>query len=103
MIYEFLVNNFGSDHLYAIFYVLNLIFAAIAYELGFAKKLPILKTIFVYILLAVGVYILTIFSILPTARTNKPLPVTESLIIICVVLGIYRYRLHLRRKAQKDS
>ncbi|HLR80337.1 MAG TPA: YlaH-like family protein [Bacillota bacterium] len=102
MIYDFIVNHFGSEHLYAIFYILNLIFAAIAYELGFAKKLSVMKTIFVYILLAIGIYILTIFSILPTARTNKPLPITESLVIICVVLGIYRYRLHLRRKAEKN-
>lgn len=102
MLFEYILNNFGEDHVYLIFYVLNLIFAAIAYKLGFAKKLSILKSIVVYFMLAIGMYVLTIFSILPTATTNQPLPITESLIIVCAILGIYRYRLHQQRKTQKS-
>src|SRR5690625_3112913 len=91
IIFQFILNNFGTEHMFWIFYFLNLIFSVIAYKLGFARKLPIVKSIFVYILLAIGVYIITIFSILR-------LPMTESLIIISVVLAIYRYRLHKERK-----
>jgi len=77
-----------------IFYFLNLVFSVIAYKLGFARQLPLLKSIFVYILLAIGVYVITIFSVLR-------LPMTESLIIISVVLAIYRFRLHKERQKRK--
>lgn len=92
----FFVNNFGTDHIFWIFYVFNLIFAAIAYKLGFARELPIGKSIIVYILLALGNFILTIFSIMK-------LPITESLIIISAVLGIYRYRLYKERGSKKNK
>ncbi len=74
-------------------FVLNLIFSIIAYKLGFARGLPFKKEILVYIMLAVGVFILTIFNLMG-------LPITESLIIISLVLGIYRYRLHVTRKKE---
>lgn len=95
-IFEFVLSEYGTEHLYTILYVLNLIFGAIAFKLGFAKKLPILKSVFVYLMLAVGTYILTIFSIFG-------LPITESLIIISIVLGIYRLRLHQERKRKRNT
>ncbi|CDO02365.1 hypothetical protein BN988_00826 [Oceanobacillus picturae] len=92
ILFDTYIEYFGADHIYFTFYLLNLIFSAIAFKLGFARKLPLLQTIFVYIMLAVGVYVLTIFSILK-------LPITESLIVVSLVLGIYRYRLHRERNA----
>lgn len=92
----FFVNNFGTDHIFLIFYVLNVIFSFIAYKLGFARKLPIGKSIFVYIVLALGNFILTIFS-------GFGLPITESLIIISAVLGIYRFRLHQERTRKNQA
>ncbi|MFD1038736.1 YlaH-like family protein [Virgibacillus byunsanensis] len=100
MIYEYIINNYGTEHTYAIFYVLNLIFGILAFKLGFARKLPVIKSILVYIMLAIGTYIITIFSILPTAMTQKPLPMTESLIVIALVMGLYRIRLHQQRKSK---
>src|SRR5699024_8985140 len=91
-ILDYIINHHGTEHIFWIFYILNLIFAAIAFKLGFARKLPVLKTIIVYILLALGTLIITIFS------TVMPMPMTESLIIISLVLAIYRFRLHLQRK-----
>lgn len=75
------------------FYILNFIFAIIAYKLGFARELPLIKSIFVYIMLAIGTFILTIFSLFK-------LPITETLIIVSIVLGIYRFRLHREREAK---
>lgn len=94
-IFEFVLSQFGTDQMFTILYLLNLIFGAAAFKLGFARRLPMLKSIFVYIMLAVGTYILTIFSIFG-------LPITESLIIISIVLGIYRLRLHQERKRKKN-
>lgn len=95
LIFAYILKHY-PDHLFWIFYVLNLIFASIAYKLGFARQLPLLKSILVYFLLALGTFILAVFSILK-------LPITESLIIISFVLGIYRYRLHQERSAKKTS
>lgn len=95
LLFDFILENFGTENIFLVFYILNLVFAAIAYKLGFAKKLPLIKSIFVYILLAIGTYIITIFSIFN-------LPITESLIAVSLVLGIYRFRLHRERKAKKQ-
>lgn len=90
LIFDFIVNNFGINNIFWVFYGLNLVFSIIAYNLGFARKLPLLKTIFVYILLFIGTFITALFSVLR-------MPITESLIIISLVLGIYRLRLHRER------
>lgn len=93
LVYELIVNYRDSINVFWTFYIINLVLAAIAYKLGFAKQLPILKSILVYIMLAVGMLILNLFSIVGY-------PITDSLIVICLVLGIYRFRLHLQRKSE---
>ncbi|RLL45198.1 hypothetical protein D8M04_10085 [Oceanobacillus piezotolerans] len=97
LVFDTVLELNGTDNIFGIFYVMNLILAIIAYELGFAKKLPIIKKIIVYILLLIGVFILTIFS------TVMRMPTVESLIVINLVLGIYRTRLHFQRKAKNQN
>ncbi|MUK89573.1 hypothetical protein GMD78_14490 [Ornithinibacillus sp. L9] len=100
MFFDFVMNQFGEEHLFTVFFIVNYILAAIAYKLGFARKISILKSIIVYILLAIGVFLLNImFIVLPTVWARSPLPMTESLVIICLILGIYRFRLYLQRKS----
>lgn len=95
IIFELLLDNFGTSiNFFWVFYILNFIFGIISYKLGFAKKLPLIKSVVIYILFAIGVFVITIFSILG-------LPITESLIIIALVLAIYRFRLHNQRKKSK--
>src|SRR5699024_4608542 len=94
VIFNFYVENFGTNNIFWFFYILNLILSVIAYKLGFARELPLLKSAIVYILLAIGVIIITFFSLVKY-------PMTETLIIISVVLGIYRFRLHKERKAKQ--
>ncbi|MEN2766582.1 YlaH-like family protein [Ornithinibacillus xuwenensis] len=104
MVYDFVIDRYGVDQLFTVLYIANIILAAIAYKLGFAKKLPILKSIIVYILLAVGIFVLNIlFIVLPATLAADPLPMTESLVIICIVLAIYRVRMYLQRQAKKTS
>ncbi|NBJ70761.1 hypothetical protein D1839_14955 [Roseburia sp. 1XD42-34] len=90
-VFNFLLEQFGAENMFLTLYILNLIFSVISFKLGFARKLSPLKTVFVYTMLAIGVYLLTIFSIFQ-------LPITESLIVISAVLAIYRFRLHRERK-----
>lgn len=96
VVFDFVKDNFGIGSTFQVLYVLNLVFGAIAFKLGFAKKLPILKSVFVYIMLAIGTLIMTVFSIFE-------LPITESLIIISVVMGIYRFRLYQERKVRAQK
>lgn len=96
IVYQLIERFIGEDYLFVSFYILNVIFGVIAYKLGFARKLPLLKSIIVYFMLFVGMYIVSIFNLLG-------LPITETLIIISVVLGIYRYRLYRERKARNNS
>lgn len=93
---NFVIENYGTDHIFWIFYVINFIFSVIAYKLGFARELPLLKSAIVYLLLFIGTYITTIFTIFY-------LPVTESLIIISIVLAIYRFRMYRQRKKAKEA
>lgn len=94
VIFDFIYKQFGTEHIFWTFYVLNLILASVAYKLGFARKLPLLKSVLVYVMLAIGNFILTIASIVKY-------PITEILLIMVVILGIYRFRLHREREATK--
>jgi len=91
IIYDLYIEYFGTKNIIWFFYIVNLIFSIIAFKLGFARQLPLLKSIIVYILLAIGVVIITIFSLVN-------FPITETLLIVSIVLGIYRFRLHTERK-----
>ncbi|MFD1360207.1 YlaH-like family protein [Lentibacillus salinarum] len=94
LVYELIINYRDSVNVFWAFYIINLILSAVAYKLGFAKQLPVLKSVFVYILLAIGTLILNFFSLVGY-------PITDSLLVICAVLGIYRFRLHRQRKPNK--
>ncbi|MDV2582273.1 YlaH-like family protein [Alkalibacillus haloalkaliphilus] len=91
----FLVDIGGTTGFWLLFLTIA-VFAVITYKLGFAKQLPVLKSLIVYILLVIGCFLLMLFAILS-------LPIVEVLIIISLVLGIYRFRLHRERKEQEAS
>jgi hypothetical protein len=71
-------------------YITVLILSVIVYRLGFAKKLPLLKNVIIYILLALGCTILTFFAVF--------LPVAEGLVIAALVLVVYKVRLHYAKE-----
>jgi len=76
-------------------YITVLILSAIVYRLGFAKKLPLLKNVVIYILLALGCTILTFFAVF--------LPVAEGLVVAALILIIYKIRLHQAKKQEESS
>jgi len=73
-----------TDYLFTVYYLLILILSIAVYQLGFAKKLPLLKAAIVYLILAVGCLVLAFLGI--------ALPVAESLIIALVILIVVRLR-----------
>ncbi len=62
-----------------------IIFSIIVYNLGFARKLSLLKNVVIYTALILGCTILTFFAVF--------LPVGEGLVVAIVILGIYKLRL----------
>lgn len=70
--------------------------AILTYKLGFARKLPILKSVVIYLVLGFGCIFLTI----PLGLT---LPIAEGLLGAAIVLGTYRYRLHQERKDRGEK
>jgi hypothetical protein len=67
----------------------------IVYKLGFAKKLPLGKSIVIYTFLILGCTIMTFFGIF--------LPVAEGLFISALILIVYKIRLNQSKKQQTYS
>ncbi|NNU82434.1 hypothetical protein ETC05_00845 [Geobacillus sp. BMUD] len=75
-------------------YVTVLLLAALVYRLGFARRLPLLKNVIIYVLLALGCTILTFFAVF--------LPVAEGLAVAALVLIIYKVRLKQAKEGEKS-
>ncbi|HLO11384.1 MULTISPECIES: YlaH-like family protein [Bacillaceae] len=76
-------------------YVFIVILSVIVYRLGFAKKLPLLKNIVIYISLCVGCVFMLFFS--------YALPIAEGLGAAALLLIIYKIRLHQSKKHQAEA
>ncbi|TLS37680.1 YlaH-like family protein [Pseudalkalibacillus caeni] len=77
---------------FLLLYLIIVALSVVVYKLGFARKLPVLKSAVIYIVLAIGCLPLTFFGI--------GLPVAEGLLAAAVVLIIYKVRLHQSKKDQ---
>ncbi len=62
-----------------------IIFSIIVYNLGFARKLSLLKNVVIYTVLMLGCTILTFFAVF--------LPVGEGLVVAILILSMYKLRL----------
>ncbi|TDL35178.1 hypothetical protein E2R51_05520 [Jeotgalibacillus sp. S-D1] len=74
-------------------YITIIALAILVYKLGFAKRLPLLKSAVIYTFLIAGCTVLTFLAIF--------LPITEGLIIAALILVIYKIR--LRREQAKGT
>lgn len=71
-------------------YITIILLCIIVYKLGFARKLPLMKSIVIYIFLILGCTFLTFFAVF--------LPIAEGLVIAAIILIIYKIRLHQEKK-----
>lgn len=76
-------------------YVTIFVLSVVVYKLGFARKLPILKSAIIYTFLALGCTILTFLGIF--------LPVAEGLVVAALVLIIYKVRLYQSKKQEANT
>lgn len=73
-------------------YLTIVVLCIIVFKLGFAKKLPIAKSIIIYLFLILGCTILTFFAVF--------LPIAEGLVVAALILIIYKIRLHQTKKLE---
>ncbi|WP_243290844.1 YlaH-like family protein [Bacillus sp. FJAT-47783] len=83
--------EFGMWMLYLTIFVLSIV----VYKLGFAKKLPLLKSAVIYIFLALGCTVLSFLGIF--------LPVAEGLVVAALILIIYKVRLYRAKKEEAEA
>lgn len=78
-------------------YIIITILSILAYKMGFALKLPILKSLLIYLFLILGATILTFLAVF--------LPIVEALILTVAVLTIYhvRKRFFSREETSKEE
>ena len=92
---QFLLDHkWSSDHMITILYLTIVVLSIVVYKLGFARKLPVLKSAVIYIMLLIGCILMTILSL--------QLPIVGALTIAALVLLIYKIRL-ARSKKQDAS
>ena len=72
-------------------YITILILSIVVFKLGFSQKLPILKSVIIYVFLIFGCTFLSFLGIF--------LPITEGLLVAVLILVIYKVRLYRHKKA----
>ncbi|UII57263.1 YlaH-like family protein [Cytobacillus spongiae] len=73
-------------------YATIIVLCIIVFKLGFAKKLPLVQTVLIYLFLILGCTVLTFLGVF--------LPVAESLVVAALILVIYKVRLHQQKKQE---
>ncbi|WP_210366430.1 YlaH-like family protein [Bacillus sp. REN3] len=71
-------------------YITIVALSILVFKLGFAQKLPIAKTIIIYLFLIIGCTVLTFLGVF--------LPIAEGLVAAALILIIYKLRLRQHKK-----
>ncbi|CAM3405224.1 YlaH-like family protein [Cytobacillus oceanisediminis] len=76
-------------------YITIVLLSILVFKLGFAKKLPIAKSVVIYTFLILGCTMLTFLGVF--------LPVAEGLVVAALILIIYKIRLHQEKKQHANA
>ncbi|UCZ51873.1 YlaH-like family protein [Bacillus shivajii] len=79
---------------FTIMYIVINVLTILVFNLGFARKLPILKTIIVYVMMLFGNIFITFLAL--------TLPIIESLFVAALVLGLYKFQMK-RHKSEEET
>lgn len=78
-----------------ILYIIINVLSIIVFNLGFARKLPLLKNIVIYAVMLFGNMFITFFAF--------TLPIIESLFLAGLVLGIYKFQLKRHKRNEEGQ
>ncbi|MEX2104085.1 MAG: YlaH-like family protein [Bacilli bacterium] len=70
------------------------IFTAIIYQLAFARRLPILKTMIIYVVLGVGCILFTVFH-------GMGLPIIPALTIALTLIVVFRIKMYIDSRSSE--
>jgi YlaH-like protein len=87
--------NENSDLGMWLLYLTILFLSILVFKLGFAQKLPLLKSVIIYLFLVFGCSFLTFLGIF--------LPITEGLVVASLILIIYKIRLYRYKKYENHA
>lgn len=76
-------------------YITILLLCITVYKLGFSQKLPLLKSIVIYLFLIFGCTFLSFLGIF--------LPIAEGLVIAALILIIYKIRLYRFKNSNEEK
>jgi hypothetical protein len=82
--------NENSDLGMWLLYLTILFLSILVFKLGFSQKLPLLKSVIIYLFLVFGCSFLTFLGIF--------LPIAEGLVVASLILIIYKIRLYRYKK-----
>lgn len=92
-----MMNEWFAEHMLLTYLAIVLCIAFVYHKVFRVRKLPILKELIVYIIIALGSVLLLIFQI------DASLPILQCLLIAILMMGIYRLRvLVMSRKKQSN-
>lgn len=91
-IYENMPNYDAAGY---VVFILVFILSAIVFKLGFARELPLLKNIIIYIFLFGGCIMLTFFAFF--------LPMIEGLMVAALILVVYKSRMWREKREEKKA
>jgi hypothetical protein len=96
MILDWIYNLSGSaQQAFFLYYVVLFVLGVVVYKLGFAKKLPILKSALIYVLLAFGCIVMAILG--------TQMPIAEILFFGVFFLAAVRWRMSRSNTAQETE
>lgn len=76
-------------------YLTIIALSILVFKLGFAQKLPLGKTILIYLFLILGCTVLTFLGVF--------LPIAEGLVAAAMILIIYKLRLRQHKKEEMNA
>ena len=91
-IYENMPNYDAAGY---VVFILVFILSAIVFKLGFARELPLLKNIIIYIFLFGGCIMLTFFAFF--------LPMIEGLMVAALILVVYKSRMWREKREEAKA
>ncbi|MBU9711266.1 YlaH-like family protein [Evansella tamaricis] len=80
---------------FPIIYLIVNVLTIVVFNLGFARKLPILKLVVVYTVMFIGNLFITLLAL--------TLPIVESLVVAAIVLWVYKLQLRRHKKDEAES
>ncbi|WP_096435581.1 YlaH-like family protein [Alteribacter populi] len=80
---------------FGMLYLFVNILTVLVFNLGFSRKLPVLKAVVVYVMMLFGNIFITFLAF--------SLPIIESLFVAAIVLGVYRLQLKRHKKSDNEE